>query len=240
MAGRDSLRTGEKNFWDVAFEAEMNDLVVITKQHYIDARYKDALKTGLHDFLGARDTYILACNKDGIKMHRDLLDQFIRLQALLVLPIAPHFSEHIWKTVLKEEGSVQDARFPEPSCEVNRAAIDALTYVQTLERGIRTSEMQFAKRKAKGKAGAASFDPSKPKAVRLFISKEYPEWQVQAIEAMKEVYDADKNELNIGKLKDALAARGLMKEKRAMPWCVNFGVSGVVYAFVILSFLMVR
>jgi len=36
MAEKDKLRTGEKNFWDKAFEAEINSIIVQTKAHYIE------------------------------------------------------------------------------------------------------------------------------------------------------------------------------------------------------------
>jgi leucyl-tRNA synthetase len=63
--------------------------------------YKLALKSGLYDFLGARDFYREVTAAAGIGMHRDLVLQYIELQALLLTPIAPHWAEYIWLEVLK-------------------------------------------------------------------------------------------------------------------------------------------
>lgn len=187
------------------------------------ARYKDALKTGFFELQQARDAYQLAtAGSEG--MHRDLVFMFMRIQALLVLPVAPHFSEHIWKEILKEKTSIHNALFPEPSAPVDQSIIDSVNSIRTLITSIRSAEASFAKKKAKGKA-TAGFDPSKPKAVRIFTTREFPGWQTTCIESMKESWDDKQKGLDMAKLKASLASRGLMKEKRAMPFCVAFAVS---------------
>lgn len=45
-------------------------------------------------------------------MHADLVRRFVELQALLISPIIPHWSEYIWKEVLHKDTSIQNARFP--------------------------------------------------------------------------------------------------------------------------------
>ena len=174
----------------------------------------------------ARDAYQQAVTDDG-GMHHDLVIMFMRVQALLVVPIIPHYSEHIWKNFLGETTSVQSALYPEPSAEVDQSVLDSVNYIRNLVTSIRSSEATFVKRKAKGK-GAAGFDPSKPKAVRLFVSREFPEWQTGCIEAMRESYSQEKKEIDMAKVRSVLAEKGLGKEKRAMPFCVLFGVSTVL------------
>lgn len=222
ISDKSSMRTGEKNFWDVAFEADCNSLLQKTKQCYTDACYKDALKYGFFELQRARDEYIVAVESEGV--HQDLVFWWIRIQALAVTPVAPHYAEWIWKEVLGESSSVQKALFPEPSGPVNQSALDAVNYVKNLVVTMRQSELSFAKKKAKGKS-AGGFDPAKPKAVRLFIAKDFPEWQTQCIEGLKEVYNPTTGELNNAKLKEILGGRGVLKEKRAMPFCVMFAVS---------------
>jgi leucyl-tRNA synthetase len=216
------MRTGEKNFWDVAFESEVNSLLQKTKQCYTEACYKDAMKFGFFELQRVRDEYVVAVEEE--KVHQDLIFWWTRIQALTVAPVAPHFAEWIWKEILGELKSVQNALFPEPSAPVDQAALDAVTFVKGLVTTMRQAELGFAKKKAKGK-GAGGFDPSKPKGVKLFIAKEFPAWQTQCIEAIREVYDESTKEVNNAKLKELLASKGLLKEKRAMPFCVMFSVS---------------
>lgn len=62
--------------------------------------YKLALKTGFYDFQSARDTYREATVSIG--MHKDLVLDFIKRQALMINPIAPHWADYIWQEVLKQ------------------------------------------------------------------------------------------------------------------------------------------
>lgn len=85
-------------FFDHAFENEMNSLIEQTKAHYDATNYKNALKTGLFDFQNARSWYRDVTGGD---MHKDLVLQFIEAQALMLAPIAPHWSDHLWREVLQ-------------------------------------------------------------------------------------------------------------------------------------------
>lgn len=161
-------------------------------------------------------------------MHRDLILGWIRNQALLILPIAPHFAEHIWKEVLKEGSSVQAASFPEPSAPADQSAIEAGKYVHNLLSSIRSTEATFAKKKSKGKV-TTGYDPSKPKGVRIFVAKDFPAWQANCVEAVKQVYNAETNEVDMAKVKSVLAEKGLAKEARALPFSVMFAVSTAMW-----------
>jgi leucyl-tRNA synthetase len=86
------------SFFDRAFDNEINTLVEETTIHYDATNYKSALKTGLFDFQNARNWYR---DVAGRNVHRDLVFRFIETQALLIAPIAPHWSEYIWRDVLK-------------------------------------------------------------------------------------------------------------------------------------------
>jgi len=86
-------------FFDRAFENEMNSLIEETTAHYNATNFKAALKTGLFDYQNARNWYRDVTGGD---MHRDLVIRFIETQALLLAPIAPHWSEYIWRDVLKK------------------------------------------------------------------------------------------------------------------------------------------
>jgi leucyl-tRNA synthetase len=38
----------------------------------------------------------------GVGMHKDVVLRYIELQALMLAPIAPHWSEYVWLEVLKK------------------------------------------------------------------------------------------------------------------------------------------
>jgi leucyl-tRNA synthetase len=42
-------------------------------------------------------------------MHKALVERYVEVSTLLLAPITPHTSEHVWSNVLKREGSVLTA-----------------------------------------------------------------------------------------------------------------------------------
>lgn len=195
--------------------------------------YKDALKFGFYDFQSARDWYREVTLDVG--MHADLVLYWIRCTALLVTPIAPHFAEHIWSTILQEPKSVQLALWPTPSSPVDPTIIEAGQYMRGTIKTIRDAEVSLLKvmNKAKGKKGGAVneglFDPKKPKAVRIYVATTFPEWQDICVGVLQEAYSKKEDKVDDAKVKDLLVAKGLIKDKRAMPFIQLFKV----YRFVL-------
>jgi leucyl-tRNA synthetase len=62
--------------------------------------YKLALKTGFYEFQAARDMYREATVTVG--MHKVLVLDWIKKQALILNPIAPHWAEYVWQELLKQ------------------------------------------------------------------------------------------------------------------------------------------
>src|SRR4030095_4098632 len=173
----------------------MNSLIEQTTAHYEATNYKSALKTGLFSFQNARSWYRDVAGGD---MHRDLVLRFIETQALLLAPIAPHWSEYIWRDVLKkvifnceltdwQDGSVQYAPFPKPSCPEDKVVTAAQGYIKSLSDAVHQAESLQLKKKAKGKQ--SQFDPRKPKRLWFYVAKEFPSWQQKYIDALQESYD---------------------------------------------------
>lgn len=67
----------------------------------------------------ARDKYRELCGVSG--MHVDLVFEYIRRQAIVLSPICPHISEHIW-TLLGNKTSILEAKWPDVG-EVNETEI---------------------------------------------------------------------------------------------------------------------
>jgi leucyl-tRNA synthetase len=200
-------------------------IIVITCSYSTD--YKAALKFGFYDMLTTRDWYREVTADIG--MHAELVRYWIRVSALLVTPIAPHFTEHIWSTVLQESKSIQLALWPEPPHPVDKAIVDAGAYMRNTVKTIRDAELNIMKRINKGKKGKggndAPFDPKKPKSVRIYVATAFPEWQDACVRAAKNAYIKEANKIDDVKVREVLTAMGLIKDKRAMPFIQLFKVN---------------
>ena len=183
--------------------------------------FKDALKYGFFEMQNARDRYrdITA----DIGMHADLVKYWIRTACLLVTPVAPHFAEHIWSTVLGEPISVQFASFPAPTKPIDQAVLDSAVYMREIMKKVRDAEAMMLKKAGKNKV--ISFDPKKPKSLRIYVSKSFPEWQEQCMQIIKDSYDRERDKVDEVKVRDLWKERGLIKDKRAMPFVQEFKVS---------------
>ena len=165
-------------------------------------------------------------------MHADLVLYWIRSAALLVTPIAPHFAEHVWSAILQEPKSVQLALWPTPSKPVDQTLIEAGQYMRGTIKTIRDAEtsllkaMAKAQSKKKGAPGGveAMFDPKKPKAVRIYVATSFPEWQDTCVQIVKESYSKEGDKVDDAKVKELLVEKGLIKDKRAMPFIQAFKV----------------
>jgi leucyl-tRNA synthetase len=209
-----NLRSGPKNdFLDALFENEMNSLVHEAKQHYEDTNYKLALKSALYDFTSARDFYREASVAAGIKMHKDLIFQYIELQALLLTVIAPHWSEYIWLEVLNKPSTIQNALYPVvPAPRADLTA--AREYVRATSSNITSAEAAQQKKKAKGKD--IGYDLKKPKKLNIFAAAKFPAWQEKYIDLVREAWHPDTKTFNDKELNGKIAKMGEMK--KAMPF----------------------
>ncbi|KAH8804005.1 leucyl-tRNA synthetase-like protein [Hyaloscypha sp. PMI_1271] len=209
-----NLRSGPKNdFLDALFENEMNSLVHEAKQQYEDTNYKLALKSALYDFTSARDFYREASIAAGIKMHKDLVLQYIELQALLLTVIAPHWSEYIWLEVLKKPSTIQNALYPVvPAARADLTA--AREYVRMTSSNITSAEAAQQKKKAKGKD--IGYDLTKPKKLTIFAAAKFPVWQEKYIDLVREAWHLDTKTINDKELNGKIAKMGEMK--KAMPF----------------------
>lgn len=220
---RDSgaLRTGELNAHDKSFKLEMQALTLQAKKAYTATFYKEALRAGFYEMETSRNWYreVSAPENGGAGMHGDLIFEWLRTSALLVQPIIPHFSEFLWRDILQERGSVQQALWPEVQGEVKDDILKQLEYMRGVIGSMRSGEAQLAKKKSKGKT--VPYDPSKSRSARIVVATKYPEWQSKVVEALKAEYEASEKEgraIDDKNLREALSAAGLLKDKKAMPF----------------------
>lgn len=205
----DNLRTGELNFYDRVFENELNKLVRLTDEAYAGTNYREALKYGVFEFQAARDHYQQACLEVG--MHKDLVLRYIEMQTLTLAPICPHWSEHVWRDLLKkvilmtsmwifnlgliclfsllQDGTVTSVSFPQPTAPVDDSILAAAEYVRRTIKSIRDAELNLQKKKKKGKDVKSDYNPNAPKSIKIFVANKFPEWQEQVLAIAKNHYD---------------------------------------------------
>lgn len=188
--------------------------------------YKEALKNGFYTLLAARDSYRDATSHDG-GMHLDLVNSFVRIQALLLAPIAPHVAEHMWSTILAEPTSIQNAQWPKQE-KVDTVVLEQATFIRSTLRAVREAEGGYQKKKSKAKK-AGEFDITKPKGLKIYVSRSFPAWQEEVVQLVKSSMTAE-GVVDDAALKKGMADKGMGKEKRAMPFAATLKVS--------LSFLL--
>ncbi|CAA9989102.1 leucine--tRNA ligase, putative [Plasmodium knowlesi strain H] len=104
------FRCGEKTFIDSIFENEINYLTNKCKESYEKLLFRDVLKYGFYDMLLKRDTYRIMCDK--IHMHKETVNFFIERICLIIHPLIPHVTEHIWTYILKKEDFLVNQKWP--------------------------------------------------------------------------------------------------------------------------------
>ncbi|KAK0391121.1 hypothetical protein NLU13_0623 [Sarocladium strictum] len=205
-----ALRKGEIGFFDKIFVNDLNILVEETRQHYEATSYKAAVKSGFYDLQSARDSYRDQCRAAGVGMHVDLVRRFVELQALLIAPVIPHWSEYIWKEVLKKDTSIQGAQFPTaPAADAVLTTIR--DYINTTNSNVAQADVRQSKKIAKGKA--ATFDPKKEKKLTVYVAETYPAAQQKYRDIMQKHWEAEKNT----DLKKVMPQVPKPEMKKAMP-----------------------
>ncbi|KAL9113198.1 MAG: hypothetical protein Q9227_002533 [Pyrenula ochraceoflavens] len=215
------LREGEANeLWDRLFDDEMNTLVHEAKKHYEDTNYKLALKSSFYDFQSARDFYREACTSSSLSMSRRLLTKYVRLQVLLLTPIAPHWSEHIWLSILHNPTSIQHAQWPSDIPPADPALTATREYVKTTTSNITSGEAASSKKAAKGKT--VTFDPKKPKKLTIFLASKFPEWQDKYVKLVRSMLADSSISQDGGDEKKVNAAVGKIAPKSEMKKAMPF------------------
>jgi len=182
LASLDTLRTGPiTSFVDKVFESTINKTIHETDYFYKNTQYREALRVGFFEFQTARDHYRTVLESQ--PLHRDLILRFIEVQAIILLPICPHFAEKIWKLLKKEGFAVKNARWPQVG-EIDHKVLAQDTFLEEACAEFRNKVGVYKKSKAKN-------PNAKVTEATIFVSLEFPEWYKKALQYLQTVYNQD-------------------------------------------------
>jgi leucyl-tRNA synthetase len=207
-----SMRAGEHTFSDKVFLARMAQLLKGADEMYEQMMFREALKLSFFEFQDARDQYREQTQLNGEGMHRELLHQFMRLQAVILSPITPHWSEYIWRTVLQNDSTVLNESWPEfRSSDIpNSSILEAADYLKGVIHTIRTCEAALLKKKKVVVSRGH-------RKCTIFVAETYPKWQEEVISVLKVVFEDCQGNWQ-GKDIAAMKQADLLKNKKVMPF----------------------
>eukprot|EP01117_Protostelium_nocturnum_P004368 TRINITY_DN1582_c0_g1_i1.p1 TRINITY_DN1582_c0_g1~~TRINITY_DN1582_c0_g1_i1.p1 ORF type:complete len:1097 (-),score=402.52 TRINITY_DN1582_c0_g1_i1:38-2932(-) len=216
IASINSFREGPPStFLDRVFESQIARSIQETEQHYESTNFREAVRTGFFDMQTHRDNYRDYFKSAGSSElpNKQLLLRFIEVQAILLAPITPHFSEYVWG-LLGKSGSVRFAKWPEAG-NVDSIVLLQYTYLQDLCHNVRNKKDYHMK--PKGKKGQAPVAVPPPTKLTLSVAKNYPPWMTKTIGAVRAAIENGQNTNEITKL---LTADADLKKliAKAMPF----------------------
>merc|ERR1712048_1000229 len=126
----DHCKEGPYSTLDKMFDNAISICIEGADKAYGEMQFKTALRYSWYSLQSARDFWRNNC--DGF--HKDLVKKFIETQIILLCPICPHWSEHMWEKLgfRKERNCYAvDAKFP-VSGQVDFPAYLEMQYLQSL------------------------------------------------------------------------------------------------------------
>jgi leucyl-tRNA synthetase len=124
----EATRGGDATFFDRVFANAIDTAIKAASAAYDRLKFREAVKAALYDLHAARDAYRVAAGDAGLRS--DLVARYVDVSTRLLAPIAPHYADHVWRSVLGRPGTVLTAGVPEggapdPVLAAAAAALDA-------------------------------------------------------------------------------------------------------------------
>jgi len=217
LANKDKLRSGPPtSFMDRVFESLIAKAIVETDKHYQKTSFREALKTGFFDLQTHRDNYRTSVGSEG--MNGELILRFIEVQALLMAPITPHWSEYVWQ-LLGKSSSVRKASWPAVGT-LDEVLLKQHDYLQQLVHSLRIKKDLFAKKKG-GKP-----EDAVPTKLVIHVAKSYPEWMEKTVKVVRPLFETavqNKTALDDKEVAKAIGTDASLKPlmKKVMPYMIE-------------------
>ena len=189
IEGESSFRKGPSSTYaDRVFANEINIEVKMTEKNYSEFMFREALKTGFYDLQAARDEYRFSCGMGG--MNRDLLWRFMDVQTRLMTPICPHFAEYVWKELLRNEGFVVKAGWPEADTLdltlklANKYLQDSIVSMRKLLQ----KQVSGPKRADKSISSSAE---NRPTVGLIYMAEQYDGWKAECLKILQSKFNTE-------------------------------------------------
>ncbi|KAB0798864.1 hypothetical protein PPYR_06746 [Photinus pyralis] len=188
LASKASLRSGPATtFHDKVFESEINLKIKETEDFCNKLLFKEALRTGFYELQAVRDKYRELTAMDG--MNVNLILHFIETQALLLSPICPHVSEHVW-SLLGKEDCIINATWPKVGA-INEVLIKSSEYLMEVAHSFRVHLKNCMQGVKPSKSNPNPPPVEKPNTATIWVAKSFPPWQSCVLTVMKKFFDTD-------------------------------------------------
>ncbi len=136
------------NDFDKIFDNNINFLLEKTKIAYEHMRYKDVLKYGFYEMINNSHEYILYNEDDYNKLNPTLMLKFLKTFFVVINPIAPHWSEYMFRTYLnpifkangfndKTVDNLAFSRFPLVNSQIDSRLFHYNKYIKKVIENIR-------------------------------------------------------------------------------------------------------
>ncbi|XP_075591088.1 leucine--tRNA ligase, cytoplasmic-like [Dermatophagoides farinae] len=98
---------------DKFFIAQVDINIIKTKAAYENLLFRDVLKFGFYEMLSLRTQYLIRVKSFGEPSYITLYHWWSSF-LVMMSPIIPHITDHIWRFILNKETSIVKASWPEP------------------------------------------------------------------------------------------------------------------------------
>ena len=174
IANGELVQGPPSTFFDHAFENEIYALVHQTLHHYERTNFRDALLSGFHALQASRDLY-RERHKQNIKLcNASLISKWIEIQAIVLSPICPHWSERIWRLLGKEGFIVRHAVWPQVPVP-DQSYLDQSNHIEECIKEFR-SKYGLAKSRKKG-------DPLSK--ATIWVASSFPSWRSDLVDLIR-------------------------------------------------------
>jgi len=206
-----TLREDNNALADKVFDSRINLLIEQTTQAYENMLFKNVILAGWYDLQSALKTYITATSEAGIGLSKSLVMRYIEVQTILMAPITPHLSEHVWSQLLKKQGTVFDAQWPQVG-HIDKLLLDQQDYLENALHGFR-AQLVKDKKRMKNKA---------PTKAYIYVANKFTDWQIKTLEVLRALYDENIELLKDTKVISERLSRVFGGDKKQMGAAMSF------------------
>uniref|UniRef100_A0A6B2KWU0 leucine--tRNA ligase n=1 Tax=Arcella intermedia TaxID=1963864 RepID=A0A6B2KWU0_9EUKA len=182
---RPNMKTGPPStFAEKVFSANIDKCIQETDISYQKMLFQRATKFGFFDMILARDQYRqFVLSNPSEKYNWDIIHKFIKSLIVICAPITSHTSEHVWRNILKEEGSIFNTTFPVVS-QTDSSILSANEY---LNKTIATFRSKIGMHIRPPKKKGQPQNPY-PKDARIYVALHYPDWHQEVLSILNKLY----------------------------------------------------